>query len=155
MICGFHQAVKRVYPIEVHTTLWKLSDIFLGNRFRLGGSGDVMDCFAGHLSCSLCFVKASIQGILTRIAVSALYTPSVFLAVVVPSCRLVEVQALAHISFRAFVLCRIREIAMRFISRLGYSYDTQSVCVKEHTDTHYGVSVSVSVRRPFMGRETG
>lgn len=80
-----------------------------------------MDGFAGLFSCSLCFVKASIQGILTRIAVSALYTPSVFLAVVVPSCRLVEGQALAHISFRAYALCRIRNAAMRFISRFGYS----------------------------------
>lgn len=81
----FHQVVKRIYPVKVHihTTLWKLSDIFLGNRSRFDNPAGAMGGFAGPFSCSLCIVKASIQGILTRIEVSALYTPSVFLAVVI------------------------------------------------------------------------
>lgn len=81
----FNQVVKRIYPIKVHihTTLWKLSDIFLGNRSRFDNPAGGMGSFAGPFSCSLCIVKASIQGILTRIEVSALYTPSVFLAVVI------------------------------------------------------------------------
>lgn len=144
MICDSDQAVKRINAIELHTTLWKLSDIFLGNRIRFGDSGGVMDGCGGLFSCSLCFVKASIQGILTRIAVSALYTPSVFLAAVVPSCRLVEGQALAPISSREFTLCNIRNIAMRFISRLEYSHSVSEEsrwevgrheCKDERTDT--------------------
>lgn len=81
----FHQVVKRIYPVKVHihTTLWKLSDIFLGNRSRFDNPAGAMGSFAGPFSRSLCIVKASIQGILTRIEVSALYTPSVFLAVVI------------------------------------------------------------------------
>lgn len=81
----FNQVVKRIYPVKVHihTTLWKLSDIFLGTRSRFDNPAGGMGSFAGPFSCSLCIVKASIQGILTRIEVSALYTPSVFLAVVI------------------------------------------------------------------------
>lgn len=43
----------------------------------------VSDFFVGSVSSSLCFRRASIQGVRTRILVKSLYTPSVWHAVVV------------------------------------------------------------------------
>ena len=63
-----------------HTTRWKLSDIFLGVRWRSEGVAGIFDVLSGSDPSSLCFLKASTHGVLTRMLVKSLYTPSVLQA---------------------------------------------------------------------------
>ena len=64
------------------TTRWKLSFIFLGVRGRSEGVAGILDVLVGSDPSSLCFLKASTHGVLTRMLVKSLYTPSVLQAVV-------------------------------------------------------------------------
>jgi len=62
---------------NVRTTRWKLSDIFFGLRSRSDGVAGVLDFFVGSIPSSLCFLRASTHGVLTRMMVKSRYTPSV------------------------------------------------------------------------------